>query len=258
MPHRHTIGITRRELLQVGYSGLLGLGLSSVRPQRRSQPSLVSRARSRSRSSSCSSPAPRATSRRWTPSPTRRREIRGEYKPIPTKTPGLLAMRTLAEARGAVGQVRHRPLAVAPREQPPRRHAPRPDRAQAAGRVLRQDRLAATTSPTTPPASATSASRPKARPSASTCRRTSWKARCSGPGSTRASWGRSTTSCRSRTTPTARLQGRQPPPRRRDGRRPDEGPHGAARTRSTTSRSGSRRAPRRRSSPTSSSRRSRC
>ena len=43
----------------------------------------------------------------------------------------------------------------------------------------------------------------------------------------------------------ARLQGRQPPPRGRDGRRAAEGPHGAARTRSTTSRSGSRRAPRR-------------
>src|SRR5262245_20814688 len=28
--HRHAIGITRRELLQVGYSGLLGLGLSSL------------------------------------------------------------------------------------------------------------------------------------------------------------------------------------------------------------------------------------
>jgi hypothetical protein len=29
-PHRHTIGINRRELLQVGYSALLGLGLSSL------------------------------------------------------------------------------------------------------------------------------------------------------------------------------------------------------------------------------------
>jgi hypothetical protein len=28
--HRHTVGITRRELLQVGYSGLLGLGLPSL------------------------------------------------------------------------------------------------------------------------------------------------------------------------------------------------------------------------------------
>jgi hypothetical protein len=30
MTHRHAIGLTRREALQVGYSGLLGLGLSSL------------------------------------------------------------------------------------------------------------------------------------------------------------------------------------------------------------------------------------
>ncbi len=28
-PHRHTIGVNRRELLQVGYPGLLGVGLTS-------------------------------------------------------------------------------------------------------------------------------------------------------------------------------------------------------------------------------------
>ena len=28
--HRHAIGLTRRELLQVGYSGLLGLGVPSL------------------------------------------------------------------------------------------------------------------------------------------------------------------------------------------------------------------------------------
>ena len=32
--HRHTIGINRREFLQVGYSGLLGVGLSSLLEQR--------------------------------------------------------------------------------------------------------------------------------------------------------------------------------------------------------------------------------
>jgi hypothetical protein len=32
--HRHSIGISRRELLQVGYSGLLGVGLSSLLAQR--------------------------------------------------------------------------------------------------------------------------------------------------------------------------------------------------------------------------------
>ena len=29
MHHRHGVGITRRELLQVGYSGLLGIGVPS-------------------------------------------------------------------------------------------------------------------------------------------------------------------------------------------------------------------------------------
>ena len=28
--HRHAIGLTRRELIQVGYSGLLGMGLGSI------------------------------------------------------------------------------------------------------------------------------------------------------------------------------------------------------------------------------------
>src|SRR5579872_852182 len=32
-PHRHTIGVTRRELLQVGYSGLLGVGLPACLAQ---------------------------------------------------------------------------------------------------------------------------------------------------------------------------------------------------------------------------------
>ena len=35
-PHRHTAGLTRRELLQVGYSGLLGVGLPSVLQHRAS------------------------------------------------------------------------------------------------------------------------------------------------------------------------------------------------------------------------------
>ena len=28
--HRHAVGLTRRELIQVGYSGLLGMGLASI------------------------------------------------------------------------------------------------------------------------------------------------------------------------------------------------------------------------------------
>lgn len=34
LPHQHNTGVTRRELLQVGYSGLLGVGLSQVTNQR--------------------------------------------------------------------------------------------------------------------------------------------------------------------------------------------------------------------------------
>ena len=30
IPHRHTTGLTRREILQVGYSGLLGIGLTGL------------------------------------------------------------------------------------------------------------------------------------------------------------------------------------------------------------------------------------
>ena len=33
--HRHAIGLTRRELIQVGYSGLLGMGLPSLLAKRR-------------------------------------------------------------------------------------------------------------------------------------------------------------------------------------------------------------------------------
>ncbi len=91
--HRHTIGITRRELLQVGYSGLLGIGLSSLPV----------------------GPAAAATSRQ-TQGPTTRKprsvilvfltgapshldlfdlkpeappEVRGEFKPIATNVPGI-------------------------------------------------------------------------------------------------------------------------------------------------------------------------
>ena len=85
-PHRHRIGINRRELLQVGYSGLLGLGLSSVacakgQPSRKSPKSVIivflTGAASHHET--------------WDPKPDAPTEIRGEYATIPTKTPGLLA-----------------------------------------------------------------------------------------------------------------------------------------------------------------------
>ena len=92
MPHRHPIGINRRELLQVGYSGLLGIGLSSLLA-----------------SSAQAAPLPGGEGRRRPKSviivfltgapshldmfdlkPDAPAEIRGEFRPIQSRTPGLL------------------------------------------------------------------------------------------------------------------------------------------------------------------------
>ncbi len=85
--HRHTIGISRREVMQIGYSGLLGMGLSALPV--------------------CASPAtPQASRKRKSvilvfctggPSqldtfdmkPGAPAEIRGEFKSIATRLPGL-------------------------------------------------------------------------------------------------------------------------------------------------------------------------
>jgi len=91
--HRHSIGITRRELLQVGYSGLLGIGL----------PSLLARpaeAADAERSKSASSRKPKSIILVYltgAPShidtfdmkPDAPPEIRGEFKPIATRLPGV-------------------------------------------------------------------------------------------------------------------------------------------------------------------------
>jgi uncharacterized protein (DUF1501 family) len=85
-PHRHTIGINRREMLQVGYSGLLGLGLSSVAGARQSpthkKPKSVVIVFLTGAASHHET---------WDPKPDAPPEIRGEYGSIRTKTPGLLA-----------------------------------------------------------------------------------------------------------------------------------------------------------------------
>ncbi|HWG47868.1 MAG TPA: DUF1501 domain-containing protein [Gemmataceae bacterium] len=91
--HRHTIGINRRELLQVGYTGLLGIGLPALLAQQ-----------------AASAEARRANGERprkaksvilifltGAPShidmvdmkPDAPPEVRGEFKPIATKVPGL-------------------------------------------------------------------------------------------------------------------------------------------------------------------------
>jgi hypothetical protein len=92
-PHRHRIGINRRELLQVGYSGLLGLGLSSL---------LSARATAKDQPSLSLSKKPKSVLivfltgaashlETFDLKPDAPAEVRGEFKPIATRTPGLLA-----------------------------------------------------------------------------------------------------------------------------------------------------------------------
>jgi hypothetical protein len=87
-PHRHTIGIHRREFLQIGYSGVLGLGLSA----------LPTRAAGQSREGDPR--PPRSLILVWltgAPSqldtfdlkPEAPPEIRGEFKPIATNVAGI-------------------------------------------------------------------------------------------------------------------------------------------------------------------------
>ncbi len=91
--HRHTIGISRRELLQVGYSGLLGIGLSGV---------WAGRARTaEERLAQAKRPAkPRSVLLIFLTGaasqidlfdlkPDAPAEIRGEFKPIASKTTGI-------------------------------------------------------------------------------------------------------------------------------------------------------------------------
>jgi hypothetical protein len=91
--HRHNIGISRRELLQVGYSGLLGVGLSGV---------LAGRARTaEKRKAGAKRPAKKrsvllifltgAASQLdlFDLKPDAPAEIRGEFKPVATKTTGV-------------------------------------------------------------------------------------------------------------------------------------------------------------------------
>ena len=82
-PKRLCDGLTRRDLLHVGSLGLLGLGLAGVAAWRgaggRDAPAVPAGSARRSRASCCSSTGRPASSRRSTPSPTPRSEIRGEF-----------------------------------------------------------------------------------------------------------------------------------------------------------------------------------
>jgi uncharacterized protein (DUF1501 family) len=90
--HRHTIGITRREMLQVGYTGLLGITLPSLLAQ---QPQSAAARPSRTKRQAKSvilvflTGAPSHIDT-FDLKPDAPPELRGEFKPIATKTPGLL------------------------------------------------------------------------------------------------------------------------------------------------------------------------
>jgi len=193
VPHRHTIGITRREMLQVGYSGLLGLGLSHF-AQSAVQPSLANRSRPKSLLIVFLTGAA-SHLETWDPKPDAPDEIRGEYRSIPTRTPGLLATEYLpklaarSDKFAIVRSLSHRENnhlvathhVLTGSKQPGAffdKIASRDDFPNyAAGRSYFRARR-------------------KGLPSASTCPPISRKVRSSGPASTPGSWGPSTTSCR--------------------------------------------------------------
>jgi hypothetical protein len=93
VPHPHSIGLTRRELLQVGYSGLLGLGLPAILAGR----GLAAKS---DKAAAGLAPNPKqiviifltgAPSHHDTfdMKPDAPAEVRGEFKPISTSVPGL-------------------------------------------------------------------------------------------------------------------------------------------------------------------------
>src|SRR5262249_33863146 len=90
LPHRHAIGITRRESLQVGYSGLLGLGLSALPVRTGFANEAQDKAARRPKSmilvflTGAPSHIDMFDLKREAPP-----EIRGEFKPIATKVAGL-------------------------------------------------------------------------------------------------------------------------------------------------------------------------
>jgi uncharacterized protein (DUF1501 family) len=83
--HRHAIGINRREFLQVGYSGLLGLGLSSLLTQR------AAAQNTRTPKSVIIVFLTGAPSHldMFDLKPDAPAEIRGEFRPIQTNVPGI-------------------------------------------------------------------------------------------------------------------------------------------------------------------------
>ncbi|MBV9850987.1 MAG: DUF1501 domain-containing protein [Armatimonadetes bacterium] len=89
--HRHTTGITRRELLQVGYSGLLGIGLPALLAQQASAAQRAGRQAGRKPKSLILIFLTGAPSHldMFDLKPDAPAEIRGEFRPIATKVPGI-------------------------------------------------------------------------------------------------------------------------------------------------------------------------
>jgi uncharacterized protein (DUF1501 family) len=84
LAHRHTIGINRRELLQVGYSGLLGIGLSTLFAKQ----AKAARTTPKSVILLFCSGAP-SQLETFDPKPDAPEAIRGEFRPISTRVPGV-------------------------------------------------------------------------------------------------------------------------------------------------------------------------
>lgn len=85
--HHHAVGVHRRELLQVGYSGLLGVGLASLLGERASGSAPATR-RPKSVIVVFCTGAPSHLDT-FDPKPDAPAEIRGEFRPISTRVPGL-------------------------------------------------------------------------------------------------------------------------------------------------------------------------
>ena len=86
--HRHRLGLSRREVLQVGYSGLLGLGLPSLLQARDNTTGKSKTTSPRSVILIFLTGAP-SHQDMFDLKPDAPAEVRGEFKPIASRTPGL-------------------------------------------------------------------------------------------------------------------------------------------------------------------------
>jgi hypothetical protein len=87
--HRHPIGVTRRELLQVGYSGLLGITLPSLLAQQAVRAAESEKKRSAKSVILVFLTGAASHHDTFDMKPEAPPEVRGEFKPIATSLPGL-------------------------------------------------------------------------------------------------------------------------------------------------------------------------